>query len=111
MVVTLAGILFGFLGPLRASGTEFLAFFGLFNFYTFVLVICYLPGSSGSSSVGPTAVAAGDRVQIGGSENSSDFEDFSTNDFEISLSDVGMQQPARSFSPIQNSNNDDDILL
>ena len=104
MVLTIAGIVFGFLGPLRESATQFLAFFGLFNFYTFVLIICYLPGPESPPPV------AGDRIQLSGNGLSSDLEDFSTNDFEISLSDVGMQQPTRSFSPIQDGLDDDNLL-
>jgi hypothetical protein len=103
ILFTLAGVLFGFLGPLRASATEFLAFFGLFNFYTFVLVICYLPGTA------PPSFLSSDKIHISGGEIE-DFDVATSSEFEISLSDVGMQQPTRSFSPIQDDDDDDGLL-
>ncbi len=92
IVLTVMGILFGFLGSLRASATEFLAFFGLFNFYCFVLVVSYLPARGEQRGL--------EIIQVGGTSD----EDFMANelsmssstDFEISLSDVGIKQPVAS---------------
>jgi hypothetical protein len=92
IVLTVGGILFGLLGPLRASATEFLAFFGLFNFYCFVLAVSYLPARGGGPQQRGLEI-----IQIGSSEDDVMASDLSmsSTDFEISLSDVGISQPAQ----------------
>ena len=107
IAVTICGILFGFLGPLQVTGTEIIVYFALFNGYTFVLVVCYLPNNAVGTN-GGIGGQGGDRIQISSSSSSqvglSDLEDFSTNDFEISLSDVGMNEPpVRAFSPVHDN--------
>ena len=89
IVLTVAGILFGLLGPLGGSALEFLAFFGLFNFYTFALAFSYYPAKTQRGL---------EIISIGGGSEGEDFaasdlelsSSSSSNDFEISLSDVGM---------------------
>ena len=94
-MLTVGGILFGLLGPLRASATEFLAFFGLFNFYCFVLAVSYLPARDGGPQQRGLEI-----IQIGSDDDmmASDLSLSSSTDFEISLSDVGIRQPAQALA-------------
>lgn len=99
IVLTLCGMLFGSLSPLRTTGTEVLAFFGLFNFYVWVLCVCYLPSVSFRGL---------EMIEIGGATSdeeevhfSAPEMDFSSNDFEISLSDVDIVVQKGMFSPTQ----------
>ena len=110
VVGTVCGIVFGALGPLGESGLEFLAFFGLFNFYVCVLLLMYLPASSSSGVRGLDVVSLGSDID---DVMASDLDFSSSNDFEISLSDVGINAPQRSFSPVggdQDDEDDNDVL-
>jgi len=84
-VITVAGILFGALSPIRENAATFVAFLALLNFYVYTLAFVYFPSGGMtqeelSQRIGVTRLEDDDDIQLND-------KPFSDNDLDVTLED------------------------